>query len=433
MSPHHVAVAHLCTHPAHPYRSELWTMRRLQCWLAFLPASLVLLAGGCGQATNTSNAGPNSPPPPTAVKKVYTAWGDSLTAGCEDGTQPYCSYPYQLGQLGSNRTVNNQGFGGQSSTQIAVRMGAVPTSVTNTFTIPASGSVMGVTFLAGHEPCFNVRGTGLIEGTIDGVQVYCQDTGNGKHTLTRISSGSEQIVNSGDLWTPVVADEVLSGMNIIWAGRNDTSLCPTSNVTPENCPAGSNIAAMTSYVASHKGQYLVLTVLHGVLEGAQPSTAYEWTSAINAWIVATFPNNSLEINAPVIQSYNPNNGADVLDHEDGFPSFSLRAFDAVGNLAAGITDTETCAISFGRTVPGHYIVVLESEYILIRTGSDGAYTCTRGYGKTVAAIHGSATPSIAADPLHLSGYGSKNTNNPNGTGYTVVANAVQQWLAEHQR
>lgn len=384
---------------------------------------------GCGQGT--SKAG--SPQPPAAIPKVYTAWGDSLTAGCEDGTQPYCAFPYQLGQLGSNRTVNNQGIGGQTSTQIAVRMGAVPTTVMNSFTIPASGSVSGITFEAGHEPCRNVSAAGLIQGTIDGVQVYCQDMGSGNYTLTRVAAGSGQSVTSGDSWTPVLSDGVLSGMNIIWAGRNDTSLCPTSNVTTENCPAASNIAAMTSYITTHKGQYLVITVLHGVLEGAQLSSAYEWTNAINAWILATFPNNSLDINTPLIGAYNPNNGADVLDHEQGFPPFSLRAFDDAGNLAAGIADPSTCAISFGKMVPRLYIVTVDSEYILIGGGTDGAYTCTRAYGETTAATHVSGTLWLAADPLHLSGDGSKNMNNPNGTGYTVVAKAVQQWLTEHEQ
>jgi lysophospholipase L1-like esterase len=437
LSPHHVAGSNLCAHRAHLTNSGK-SERNLTSlvWQSRCPVIILLgissLLIACGGSTGTSNGGTSSPPPPT-IPKVYTAWGDSLTAGCEDGTQPSCAYPYELAQLGSYKTVNNQGIGGQTSTQIAVRMGAVPTSVTNTFTIPASGSVSGVTFESGHEPCFNVGSPGLVEGTIDNVQVYCQSMGAGNYTLTRVAAGSQQIVNSGDPWTPVLSDGVLSGMNIIWAGRNDTSLCPTSNVTVDNCPAAGNIAAMTSYITAHKGQYLVLTVLHGVREGAEPSSAYEWTKAINTWILATFPSNSLEINTPVIAAYNPNNGADVLDHEQGFPPFSLRAFDYNGNLAAAITDPGTCAISFGKTVPRLYIVTVASEYILITAGTDGAYTCTRGYGGTTAAIHASASPWTAADPLHLSGDGSANKNNPNGTGYTVVAKAVQQWLAEHQQ
>lgn len=407
---------------------------KLQYGVVFVLGCASLFILGCAGGTGTSNGGGagNSPTPPTTSSKVYTAWGDSLTAGCEDGTPPGCSYPNQLQNLIQGSTVNNEGIGGQTSTEIAVRMGAVPTSVTNSFTIPASGLVTGVAFQPGYAPCRDVGAAGFIPGTIEGIQVYCQDAGNGVYTLTRINAGSEQSVKSGDSWTPVLPDGLLSGMNIIWAGHNDTSLCPTSNAAPDNCPAASNIAAMTSYITAHKGQYLVLTVLHGTLEGAH-STAYEWTNAINNWIVATYPNNSLDINVPVIEAYNPNNGADVLDHADGFPPFSLRAFDDVGSLAATIPDTSTCAISFGKTVPGHYVVILDSEYILICNGKDGAYTCTRGYGQTTATTHVSGASWIAADPVHLSGDGSKNTNNLSGTGYTIVAKAVQQWLVEHQQ
>ncbi|MBS1804000.1 MAG: hypothetical protein JST28_11580 [Acidobacteria bacterium] len=409
-------------------------MKRLGYFFLSLVGSFSVFFIGCGGGAGTSNGGTgSSSPPPTVTPKIYTAWGDSLTAGCEDGTPPACSYPYQLLKLIPGSIVNDEGIGGETSTEIAVRMGAVPTSVMNSFAIPASGSVSEVTFQSGHAPCRNAGAPGLVQGTIDGVQVYCQDAGNGAYTLTRVSSGTAQSVSSGDSWTPVLPDGMLSGMNIIWAGRNDTSLCPTSNVTPQNCPAASNIAAMTSYVTAHKGQALVLTVLHGVLEGTPQSTAYDWTSAINSWILANFPNNSLEINAPVVAAYNPGNGADVLDHQNGFPPFSLRAFDDAGKLSVGIGDTSTCAISFGKRVPGNYIVVVDSEYILISGGTDGAYACTRGYGQTSAATHLSTAAWIAADSLHLSGDGSMNTNNPDGTGYTVVAKAVQEWLTAHQQ
>jgi hypothetical protein len=66
--------------------------------------------------------------------------GDSLTASPSTGAGPY---PKQLGLLFSpTRTASNQGIGGQTSTQIAARMGAQPITVTVTNNqIPASGGV----------------------------------------------------------------------------------------------------------------------------------------------------------------------------------------------------------------------------------------------------------------------------------------------------
>jgi hypothetical protein len=79
-----------------------------------------------------------------------TCWGDSLTAGGNDGTG--VSYPNVLSTNIAMRVVNNEGVGGQSSTQIGVRMGAIPTTCTvSNNLIPASGSI-AITFASGREP-----------------------------------------------------------------------------------------------------------------------------------------------------------------------------------------------------------------------------------------------------------------------------------------
>jgi hypothetical protein len=367
------------------------------------------------------------------MAKTYTAWGDSLTAGCEDGIAPECSYPYQLSQLIENSVVNNEGVGGQTSTQIAVRMGALATNVRNAFTIPESGSVSNVTFKPGYEPCIHVGGAGQVEGALDGVQVYCQDAGGGSYTLTRVTAGSAQDVNSGDVWTPVLPAGTLSGTNIIWAGRNNSSTCPTSGATIENCPVARDIAAMTSYVAAHNGRYLVLTVINGELDGYPPySSAYDWIMAINSWITSTYPNNSFDIRAALVAAYDGSNPVDTLDHSNDVPPFSLRAFNNSGMLIASVNNATTCAISFGRDLGGNVIVIISSEYIFINSGTDGSYNCTRGYGGSTAATYSTGTAWVGADSLHLSGYGTTNASNPNGPGYTFVAKAIQGALAKLQ-
>src|SRR5579862_7315498 len=167
--------------------------------------TLALLLAGCAY----------SPHNPLAVAAVDNAryWGDSLTAGCEDGTSPGCSYPYQFGKMMGAGAGDNEGIGGQTSTQIAVRMGAVATNVTGSFTIPASGSISNVSFKIGYEPCFNGYPPNSVEGSIGGISVYCQDSGDHLHyTLTRVTTGSAQAVNAGDAWTPVLPPGALSGM-----------------------------------------------------------------------------------------------------------------------------------------------------------------------------------------------------------------------------
>jgi len=408
--------------------------QKLRTIFILFSAFSALFAAGCGGSAGTSGAGNNPPPPPpTVTPTIYTAWGDSLTAGCEDGSAPDCSYPYQLQKLIQGSTVNNEGIGGQTSTQIAVRMGAVATNVTDSFTIPSSGSVSGVTFKPGYEPCHNVGSAGSIGGTIDGVQIYCQDAGAGEFTLTRVSSGSAVTVNNGDLWTPVVPAGALSGINSIRAGRNNTSVCPTSGVTTSNCQVAADIEAMTNYVAAHNGRFLVLTVINGELDGYAPdSTRYRWATAIDSWITATYPNNSYDIREALVAAYDAANPVDVLDHSHDVPPFSLRAFDSSGILASAVGSATSCAISFGRKLGNSTIAIIGSEYIFISSGTDGNYSCTRGFAGSTAAAYPSGTAWVGDDPLHLSGYGTANTANPNGPGYTLVAKSMQSALAKLQ-
>jgi lysophospholipase L1-like esterase len=70
---------------------------------------LCLAAIACGNITDAGWATRN-----------ITAWGDSLTDG-----QPFSraeSYPTQLGALYPDRTVTNEGIGGETSTEVLARM-----------------------------------------------------------------------------------------------------------------------------------------------------------------------------------------------------------------------------------------------------------------------------------------------------------------------
>ncbi len=70
---------------------------------------------------------------------VCSMWGDSLTAGNEDGSG--VTVATALRAIGYCGTVFNEGIGGQWSTQIAVRNGALPSTATiASGVIPASGA-----------------------------------------------------------------------------------------------------------------------------------------------------------------------------------------------------------------------------------------------------------------------------------------------------
>ncbi|MFD1912806.1 hypothetical protein [Halodurantibacterium flavum] len=69
------------------------------------------------------------------LRPPVVAWGDSLTAGA--GATAAASYPaVAQGLFAPRRTILNEGIGGQTSTQIAARQGAVPIPVTLAAPIP---------------------------------------------------------------------------------------------------------------------------------------------------------------------------------------------------------------------------------------------------------------------------------------------------------
>ena len=93
--------------------------------LAGLLGSLLLLSmaavTGCGGGGSTPVA-PVVPTPPTppAPTVTWTLWGHSLTE---------LGYPSSLAKL-TGQTAVNEGIASQTSTEVAVREGGVPTTVT---------------------------------------------------------------------------------------------------------------------------------------------------------------------------------------------------------------------------------------------------------------------------------------------------------------
>ncbi|QNI30452.1 chitobiase/beta-hexosaminidase C-terminal domain-containing protein [Alloacidobacterium dinghuense] len=94
-------------------------------------------------------------------------WGDSMTAGGA-GVVDVGEYPPLLQAYTTGKVVD-EGIGGQTSTQIGVRQGGVPTSATVTGSqIPAYGADdVTISFPLGYEPLTSV--TGATYGSIAGV------------------------------------------------------------------------------------------------------------------------------------------------------------------------------------------------------------------------------------------------------------------------
>ena len=145
-----------------------------------------------------------------------TAWGDSLTHGKEDGTG--VSYPNQLAADIPGSVVNDEGVGGQTSTQIAVREGGVATTATiSGGTIPASGGVV-VTFPSGYEPVTSQGPSPGTYGTIAGV--YGLVTLSGATYTFNVLNGTTTVSVSGAVPFIPSVNSLNNGTVILWEGRD---------------------------------------------------------------------------------------------------------------------------------------------------------------------------------------------------------------------
>lgn len=252
------------------------------------------------------------------------AWGDSLTAGNEDGSGT--TYPNALAAIYiPPRTVQNQGIGGNTSSQILTRFQAAPS------TWPL--------------------------GTL------------------------------------------------IWSGRNNYS---------QSAQVQFDIATMVATLTNPN--YIVLSIINGEYATSEyiGGAGYNQIVALNAALASTYGPRYLDVRSLLVAAYNPANGADVLDHANDVPPFTLRAVDTSGTIV-GSLNSSSCMFTTSNTVFTNYILTVGTEYIFISgvTGNTSVTACTRGYGGTGAANYSAGQSYVGTDPIHL-----------NSAGYTLIA----QWV-----
>lgn len=358
------------------------------------------------------------------------AWGDSLTQGNEDGTQ--ITYPKKLAAL-TGQTVHAYGVGAQTSSQIAVRMNAYAGKPEQTFaagfTIPTSGTV-NVVFQTGFEPVnteylpaygksgvpvsFVVAGQSYSGSVIEasGAWIFTPDT----YPTTAVS------VPAGTAWLTVLSSGTNNGCVVIWAGRNNYT---------NGAQVQADIAAMVATVRQSTNCYLVMSIPNGEYSNEwKGRPAYNTIIALNSALSATYSpgNHYLDIRADLINMYNPAIPADVLDHMIDVWPYSLRAKDVSGSLTAALDSPTSCAISASVALGNGTILSENGELIKITGGSNGSYTCVRGYAGTTPETDPDGDLFTGVDALHL-GQNADSPLNPNFTnGYSAVAAEVYAWL-----
>ena len=246
---------------------------------------------------------------------TIACWGDSLTVGSNgDGI----TYPKILSRLVKTANVVNLGVGGEGSTKIAMRQGAIPLYAEG-FTIPEekiyteinlidennNKVIIGQQGTAGLNPCY-ING---VEGDI----IYHE--GSSKTFFIRRESGQETVVDNK---TRVITEGMKEYQNadilIIWSGTNDTpDASSVSNVID-------NIDAMINYSNNDKYVIIGLTSKYYMPE----------IEEVNQMLASKYGEHFLDIRKYILENGLSDAGIsataqDLEDIENGEIPTSLRA------------------------------------------------------------------------------------------------------------
>jgi hypothetical protein len=216
---------------------------------------------------------------PNILSGNYTvvAIGDSMTQGYSSPS----NYPAIFSEF-TGKPVVNAGVGGQTSSQIAARMGAIPTACAVFGGYLFAGQQVTITFATGLEPVTSFGPSGGVIGSIGGAMGNAVWT-SGSTALftpfgTNFASGTNiMAVGTNPVPFVVSVTNQFSGGVIIFAGRNDLSLVSTVE---------SNITAIAAMI-SNNPNYLILAECNATNE---PGGSANWQAMtnLNGWLSRTF-------------------------------------------------------------------------------------------------------------------------------------------------
>lgn len=202
------------------------------------------------------------------------AYGDSHIGQATGGGFTQATY---LGEA-FGRECWDGGRGGETSTGIAIRAGAVPVTVTVTGgSIPASGAVGVTVTVGGANPIFR-SGTGWsFPGDVGGIDGTLTLAADGSWSFTRTATGSATTVAANAPFTPYEV-ATLTDLWIIQAGAN----------LPNYARVLYDVQAMVDKCEAEGRDYLVLSLFNN---GSEPSgsAAHTLLTSINAEFKRRWP------------------------------------------------------------------------------------------------------------------------------------------------
>lgn len=238
--------------------------------------------------------------------------GNSLTAGAGgEGV----TYPDELCKLLKIKVLN-QGVGGQTSTQIAARIGAIPLYVTvknnrisDADSIVITDKSVNVLYDSGHY-------IGNLKGSLCGVKGWITTDAKGNWFFHRDKKGNVVECPSGSVFIPE-NDYKETDFFIFWLGRNNYG--DTETVL-------SDINACVQFVQRIGCKFLVLSVLNADVESEyRGRDGYKLLDILNKHIEREYPYNYVDVRTPLVNSYVSTLKKDKENYQNDVLPSSLRS------------------------------------------------------------------------------------------------------------
>lgn len=235
----------------------------------------------------------------TGLSQVINIFGDSMAqgAGSLNGMNLNGNL---LSFLPTRRVIKTYGIGGQNSTEIAARFGAIPTKITITGgVLPATGVLIGLDnispgILSTADGTSRVLGGTILtnQGSVVTKQpCYIKRVASNVYTFAYISGyfASGASVPSNMIFIPEFLNNCSDDINIFWMGRNDAG---TAYLTT----TFNNVKACVDVLKSPK-RFLAIGILPNSDE-VNGQTNRLRINTYNDLIKSTYPNNFIETTPP---------------------------------------------------------------------------------------------------------------------------------------
>lgn len=241
---------------------------------------------------------------PAAIRCI----GDSLTrggGGVDEG------WPAILAAA-LGWPTRNEGVPGQTSTQIAARLGAIRTMIElEGGAIPRAGPVACVRV---DPDLLGPKHKVFLAGALEGVPGRLNHAKAGPYTFYRDNPGAEMPCPSGAVFVPA---QPACAAAVLWMGENDV----LNGVGREVIRA--NLAACIEAMAPEQDRFVVIGLFAGEGEEAG-SRRHRLKLALNAELARAWPGQVLDLYTPLLSAADPKSPGDLEDQHRGVVPRSLR-------------------------------------------------------------------------------------------------------------